>query len=303
MKKKAVKYLDKHFVGSIKDKTIIITGGNSGIGLEVARECAYKKMNVILSVRSLERGEKAKEDILNDFPNAKISVMKLDVSEEESIRGFVNDIIRNNIDIDVFYHNAGIFRQPFSLKEGKDIVTSTNYFGPLLLNALLLPYLKKLNHEVKMIITGSVAVRWSKLNLDSLYPNPKTSKMVRYSNSKLLDSYLFKYLFDNDKGNIKYYLVHPGMCYTPLFKKTYKGFFGVIVDIFMRITANPAWKSALATMLAISIDSKEGAFYGPRCLFNAVGYPHKNYFINKYYKDIDKYITKSEEIMNCKLIS
>ena len=98
MKKKAVKYLDKHFVGSIEDKTIIITGGNSGIGLEVARECAYKKMNIILSVRSLERGEKAKEDILNDFPNAKISVMKLDVSEEESIRGFVNDIISNNID-------------------------------------------------------------------------------------------------------------------------------------------------------------------------------------------------------------
>ena len=205
MKKKAIKYLDKHFVGDIKNKTIIITGGNSGIGLEVARECAYKKMNIILAVRSLERGEKAINDIKNDFPDAKISLMKLDVSEETSIRSFVDSIIKNEIDIDVFYHNAGIFRQPFEIKEEKDIVTSTNYFGPLLLTALLLPYLKELHHEVKMVITGSVAVRWSKYTIKELYPNSKASRMTRYSNSKLLDSYMFKYLLDNDKNNIRYY--------------------------------------------------------------------------------------------------
>ena len=302
MKKKAIKYLDKHFVGDIKNKTIIITGGNSGIGLEVARECAYKKMNIILAVRSLERGEKAINDIKNDFPDAKISLMKLDVSEETSIRSFVDSIIKNEIDIDVFYHNAGIFRQPFEIKEEKDIVTSTNYFGPLLLTALLLPYLKELHHEVKMVITGSVAVRWSKYTIKELYPNSKASRMTRYSNSKLLDSYMFKYLLDNDKNNIRYYLVHPGMCYTPLFKKTYKRVFGAIVDIFMRIFANPAWKSALATMRVISNDAIEGGFYGPKCFFNAVGYPHINKFINKYYKDVDETIKKSEEIIGCKLI-
>ena len=303
MKKKAIKYLDSHFVGNVEGKTVVITGGNSGIGLEAARECAYKGMNVILAVRSLERGQIALDDIKKDFPQSNISLMRLDLSEEHSIKEFANEIIKDKIDIDVFYHNAGIFRQPFSLKEGKDIVTSTNYFGPFLLTSLLLPYLKALPHEVKMIITGSVAIRWAKLKLDSLYPNPKPSRMTRYSNSKLLDSYLFKYLFDNDKENIKYYLVHPGVCYTPLFKKTYKGLFGIIVDRFMKIFANPAWKSALAAMAAISKDAIEGEFYGPTCFFNAVGYPHKNKFMNRYYKDVDSYIKESEKILNKKLIA
>ena len=302
MNKKAIKYLNKYFKGNVEGKTIVITGGNSGIGREVARQCVYLKMKVIIAVRSLERGKIAIDDIKKEYPDADISMMFLDVSEEISIIDFVNEIIDRRIDIDIFYHNAGIYRVPFEVKEGKDIITSTNFYGPLMLTSLILPYLNKMNHDVKMIITGSIASRWAKIREDMLYPNKKLSRMRRYSNSKLLDSFLFKYLFNNDKSNVKYYLVHPGICYTPLFNKTYKKLFGKIVDIFMRIFANPSWKSALATMRIISDDAIEGKLYGPSCMFNAIGYPRINKFMDKYYGKEEAYIKKSEEIVGYRII-
>ncbi|MCR4912059.1 MAG: SDR family NAD(P)-dependent oxidoreductase [Bacilli bacterium] len=304
VKKQVINFLAKNFKGNVEGKTIIITGGNSGIGFEASRMCAYLKMNVIIAARSIERGVKAVESIQKEFPESSISFMKVDMSEEESVKNFVEEIIDKKIDVDVFYHNAGIFRIPYQLKENRELTISTNFYGPLMVNSLLNPYLHSLKHEVKMIITGSVAVRWSKITNDILEPSPKLSRMRRYSNSKLMDSFLFKYLFDNDKdSNIRYYMVHPGVCYTPLFKKTYKKLFGEIVDLVMHIFANPAWKSALAAASAISEDAVEGEFYGPTCMFNSVGYPHKNRFMNKRYGREKELIEKSEEIVGYHLLA
>ena len=303
VKKQVIKFIDKNFKGNVEGKTIVITGGNSGIGFEAARTCAYLKMNVIIAARSFERGNKAVESIKKEFPESQVSFMHVDMSEEESVKSFVKEIIDKKVDIDIFYHNAGIFRIPYQLKENRELTISTNFYGPLMTNSLLNPYLNSLNHDVKMIITGSVAVRWSKITSDILAPSPKLSRMRRYSNSKLMDSLLFKYLYDNDKSNIKYYMVHPGVCYTPLFKKTYKKLFGEIVDLVMHIFANPAWKSALAAIKAISSDAVEGEFYGPTCMFNSIGYPHTNKFMNKRYGKEKELIEQSENIVGYHLLT
>ena len=66
MHKKAKKYIDNNFKGNLENKTIIITGGNAGIGLESARYALYLKMNVIIAVRSMERGRKAIDNLLKE---------------------------------------------------------------------------------------------------------------------------------------------------------------------------------------------------------------------------------------------
>ena len=303
MNKKAIKFIDKNVTQDLRNKTIIITGGNSGIGFESAKICVYLKMNVIIAVRSESRGQLAIDEIKKEFHDANISLMKLDMSEEESIKDFVKEVINRKIDIDVFYHNAGVYRIPFELKEGKDIITSTNYFGQIMLTSLILPYLKSLNHDVKMVFTGSVATMWSNFKINPLIPDEKVSKMDRYSNSKRLDAYLFKYLFDHDKESVKYYLVHPGVARTGLFGKAYKNkAFLACVNVFMLGFANPAWKSALPIALVLSENAEEGAFYGPRGPFNFKGMPNKNTFINRYYKRVDETIKESEEMINYKLL-
>lgn len=304
MKEKAIKFINKNIQDNeLENKTIIITGGNSGIGFESAKICAYLKMNVIIACRSESRGKEAIKHIKEEIPDAKISLMKVDLSEEKSIIAFVNEIVEKKMDIDIFYHNAGVYRLPFELKENRDIITSSNYYGPFMMNSLLLPYLKSLNHDVKMIITSSVATEWSNFRIDPLEPNPKVSKMTRYSNSKRLDAYLFKYLFDNDKSNVKYYLVHPGIARTALFGKAYKNkIFLKAVNALMVLIANPAWKSALPIVLVLAKDAEEGAFYGPGGLFNFKGMPNKNNFINRYYKGVNEIILRTESILNYKLI-
>lgn len=303
MNEKEIKFISKNIHDDLSNKTIIITGGNSGIGFDSARIAAYLKMNIILACRNKERGEAAIKKIKEEFADVKIALMILDVSHEESIKNFVNEIITNHIDIDVFYHNAGVYRLPFELVENRDIITQSNYFGPFILTSLLLPYLKSLSHEVKMVFTSSVATKWSNFKNDPLEVNPKVSRMTRYSNSKRLDSYLFKYLSDNDSENVKYYLVHPGVARTALFGKAYKNkFFLTMVNGLMLIMANPSWKSALSIVLVLSENAKANSFYGPGGLFNFKGYPKENSFINHYYTNVDETIVQTEKITGYKLL-
>ena len=303
MHKKAKKYIDTFFKGNVEGKTIIITGGNAGVGFESARYALYLKMNVIIGVRSISRGEQAIKKIKEDFPEAKISLMEVDMSEEQSIINFVNKLKDNKIDIDVFYHNAGVYNLPFQLKEGRELVISTNFYGPLMLTSLLLPYLHSLNHEVKMVFTSSVAASRAKVDETVLVPNNQIGKMQTYCNSKLLDAYLFKYLYDNDKQNIKYYLVHPGVTGTSLFSKAFKSrIFVWMVDVFMKLVANPLYKSALSIIKVLSSDNEPGKFYGPYRFFSWKGYPKDVSFLNNKFNNVDDIIKKSEIVVGYKLI-
>ena len=302
MHKKAQAYIDKYFQGDVTNKTIIITGGNAGIGYQSAEYCLYLKMRVIIACRNEERAQKAVNDLKELYPNGDISYMLLDVSEEASIINFVNEIVNKQIDIDYFYHNAGIYNFPYQLKEGKDLTLSTNYYGPFTLTSLLLPYLKGLNHEVHMIFTSSIGARVSSNKITMLTPKEKGGKKKRYFDSKMLDSHLFHYLDTHDHGNIKYYLVHPGITATTLISKGYKSkFFAKIGTGFVKTFCNPLWKSCLAIIPILSSNRKAGTFYGPACLFGSCGYPKEIKFLNRKYKITNDVIEKSETILQRKI--
>ena len=107
MEKNIKRWLDKNFTANLENKTVVITGANSGIGYYVAYLCAYYKANVIMAIRNLKRGEDAKNKILNELPDAKVSLMQLDLASIESILAFTNKI--KNEQIDVSYDAAVIF--------------------------------------------------------------------------------------------------------------------------------------------------------------------------------------------------
>lgn len=299
MNSKSIEYINSFFQGNVENKTIIITGGNSGIGLESAKICAYLKMHVIITVRSVEKGNKAIEEIKNEVSDANVEMMLLDTSKEESIKEFVNNIKDKNIDIDVFYHNAGVYRQPYKETDLGDLMIATNYFGPFILTSLLLDYLHVLQHEVKMVFTSSVAANWwSKNDEYLLHPTPKQSRSRRYGNSKLMDAYLFNYLANNDQNNIKYYLVHPGTSVTGLIANNYPKFIAKLFSLF----SNPIWKSSLSILKILSSDNKPFTFYGPTDFFYLRGYPKEVHFLDNKYVDVNEKIKESEEILNYKLI-
>jgi NAD(P)-dependent dehydrogenase (short-subunit alcohol dehydrogenase family) len=68
------KWIDKH-IQDLRDKTIIITGANSGLGFECCRALLYKKANIIMACRNLEKANKAKEKD-NVLPHSTFSVLQ-----------------------------------------------------------------------------------------------------------------------------------------------------------------------------------------------------------------------------------
>ncbi|XP_017463546.1 PREDICTED: retinol dehydrogenase 11-like, partial [Rhagoletis zephyria] len=76
----------------MEGKTVIITGANSGIGKETARELAKRGARIIMACRNLETANAAKEEIGKETGNNKLIVKKLDLGSQKSVREFAADI-------------------------------------------------------------------------------------------------------------------------------------------------------------------------------------------------------------------
>lgn len=130
---------------SVSEQTAVITGGNTGIGLECGRLLLSLHLShLILTVRSLESGERAAAPLRKLYPEAKIDVWHLDLDSYESIRTFARkcaDLPR----LDIAILSAGIMNIAFrsNPSTGHEETFQVNYLSTALLALLLLPVLKK----------------------------------------------------------------------------------------------------------------------------------------------------------------
>lgn len=81
-------YWTSENIGSLEGKTIVITGGSSGIGLEAAKALSLKGAEVIIAVRNMKKGEMAASSIKELNPNSKISVMHIELADLDSVKLF-----------------------------------------------------------------------------------------------------------------------------------------------------------------------------------------------------------------------
>jgi Short-chain alcohol dehydrogenase of unknown specificity len=110
-------------IGSLEGKTIIITGGSSGIGLEAARVLSSKGANVIIAVRNLEKGESAAREIKEVYPKAIIEVMHIELSDLESVKKFAETFALKYSRLDILINNAGVMVPPLKLtKQGYELL-------------------------------------------------------------------------------------------------------------------------------------------------------------------------------------
>ncbi|CAL1286372.1 unnamed protein product [Larinioides sclopetarius] len=154
---------------SMEGKVIIVTGANSGIGFETAKDLAARKGRVILACRSLERGQKAAESIIKSTRNYDVVVRHLNLSSLDSVRRFASEIANSEKRLDVLIHNAGMTPKPgkFLTEDNFELQFATNHLGPFLLTSLLLDLLKK-SAPSRIIVVSSITHHWAKLDLDNL---------------------------------------------------------------------------------------------------------------------------------------
>ena len=107
----------------------IVTGANSGIGFETSRAFAQKGIRVIMACRNQEKGEAAKAEILQEYPDALLDVMELDLSSMDSIRKFAAQYQGIYPKLDLLINNAGVMMPPLSrTKDGFELQFGVNYF-------------------------------------------------------------------------------------------------------------------------------------------------------------------------------
>ena len=78
-------------IPDLTSKVVVITGANSGLGLESTKALAAEGATVVMACRNLSKGEKAADDIRKAVPNAQLSVMALDLADLASVRAFATD--------------------------------------------------------------------------------------------------------------------------------------------------------------------------------------------------------------------
>ena len=276
---KTKQWLNENCNISLKGKTILVTGANSGVGFKTAEIAVYLGADVILACRNPEKAASARDDLLKDYPCASVTVMQLDLARLSSIDAFAKELQSSKVDIDAFVNNAGAFRQPGKkTADGFDLVIGTNYIGTYYLSERVLPYLASLPHEVVCVNTISMIHKIAKVDYEDFYY--ERGKRYRafpvYARSKLC---LARYTYAQAKryagSNVRIVMNHPGMTVTPMGLNA----FGKSVRRLARFVgplSNSPEKSALSLAYILSHDVPAGAIVGPNRGFGGWGYPEIN---------------------------
>ncbi|KAF1999716.1 retinol dehydrogenase 12 [Amniculicola lignicola CBS 123094] len=217
-------------------QTIIVTGSNTGLGLEAARHIVrLGASKVILAVRTVSKGEAAAEDILNSTKATKntIEVWPLDLSDHESIKKFATRA-QGLERLDALLQNAGVLTSHFKVVAGEETHIAVNTVSAVLLGLLVLPKLretsKKFGVKTRLSFVGSDLQWAAKFNeapqSGSLFDALRDEKIAnmgdRYATSKLLLLYAVREIAarspNNADSEVIINFMTPGACKSDLFR-------------------------------------------------------------------------------------
>ena len=188
----------------------IVTGANTGLGFETARGLLALGYEVVITSRSLERGDKAVARLKSEYPGSEISALALDLANQPSIKAFAPSFVKTNKKWDVLVLNAGAKVLP-SYREtdsGIEYHFGVNAVGHFALVAHLLPYRAQVSRVVSV---SSIVARFAPSGLGPTGSPQSYSAGASYSASKL-SNYLFAMELQHKFGSNSFssLAAHPG---------------------------------------------------------------------------------------------
>jgi uncharacterized oxidoreductase len=139
----------------LKDKTILITGGTSGIGLELARKLMAAGNTVLITGRNSSRLHNAQQELPG------VHVFQSDVSEPAEIARLHTEVLAKFPKLSVIINNAGIMRNlNLNVADPSDVTSEidVNLSGPILINQLFLPHLLKQDDALIVNVSSGLAL-------------------------------------------------------------------------------------------------------------------------------------------------
>lgn len=170
---------------SMRDKTCVITGANSGIGLETARGLARLGARVLLVCRDRRKGEAARRELLQSTGNGQIHLLIADLASLEAVRRLAEEIQATCPRLDVLIHNAGLMCKTRQVSaDGHEMQFAVHFLAPFLLTDLLLDRLKH-SAPARVILVSSRLHQFARIRFDDLQCRKQYRLTRAYGQSKL----------------------------------------------------------------------------------------------------------------------
>lgn len=275
-------------IQDIPDQTgrcIVITGANSGLGLETTRALAGKGATVVMACRNLDKAAAAKASVLQSHPSAKLDVRPLDLADLSSVRTSAAALLADCPHIHLLINNAGVMAIPRrETADGFEMQLGTNHFGHYALTGLLLERLRDTaatGADVRVVTVSSTAHKMGRMHFDDLQLRHGYGDWKAYGQSKLANL-LFAFELDRrlrgKQESIASLAAHPGYADTDLQsvgpRVTGNRFMAGIMRLGNSMLAQSAEQGALPTLRAATDPTAaSGQYYGPRGLMESRGAP------------------------------
>jgi NAD(P)-dependent dehydrogenase (short-subunit alcohol dehydrogenase family) len=258
-------------------RVAIVTGGNSGIGLEAARILAERGASVVLAVRDVDKGKRVAARIAERTPGAKLAVQPLDLGSLESVRAAADKLRATYPAIDLLINNAGLMYTPRQkTRDGFDMQFGVNHLGHYAFTGLLLDRLLPVpGSRVVTVSSYGHRIR-ADIHFDDLQFDRSYDRVAAYGQSKLANL-MFTYelqrrLAAHGRNTIAV-AAHPGNAQTDL-ARNLPGPVRAFMTALMPLIAQPAAMGALPTLRAATDPAVLGGqYYGPKGMGGTRGYP------------------------------
>ncbi|KAF8883529.1 NAD-P-binding protein [Infundibulicybe gibba] len=269
-------------VPSLEGKVFVVTGGNSGLGLETIKVLVSRGAKVYMASRSEEKAKQAISEVEKETGKSPV-FLKLDLADLDSVKAAAEEFLKAETRLDVLYNSGGVMIPPIGdvTKQGYDLQFGTNVLGHFYLTKLLLPTLietakNSSDHHARVITISSGAHHLHGLDFNALKDGPARKKMTPeslYAQSKYGDVVFSKELAKRygDQGIVSISL-NPGNIHTNLQQRM--GSFQKQMVSFMMYPARP---NGITTHLWAGTAPETAAFNGKFLIpWARVGTPRKD---------------------------
>lgn len=196
-------------------RVCLVSGANSGIGLEVARQLAGMGAEVTLLCRDRARGAVARAAILESAPGASVELLVADMSEPQQIRDAARQFRGTHDRLDILVNNAGaVFPERRLAANGVEWTFAVNHLGYFVLTTELLDMIEA-SAPARIVNVSSIAHRRAQIDFDDPGFIEGWSTMNAYRRSKLANV-LFTYELARrlDGRGVTVNAIHPGLVAT-----------------------------------------------------------------------------------------
>ncbi|CAO0797561.1 unnamed protein product [Mucor circinelloides] len=245
-----------------KTQTAVITGGDSGIGLEICKSLMKAGFHVIIGTRSMELCHSAMDDLKKQTGSDKVSCIELDLALFKSVKKFAAEIKKKvpQYQIQLLINNAGVMNIPCELtRDGYETQCQTNFLSPTLLTQLLLPWIDSKSGRV---LFASSSTLYAINDLDTTFSSCTYGwdGLKHYAYSKACIAHIAAQLAKSTR--VKIYAYHPGTVRTKLFAHTAVFNLPFVSNIFDFIMLTPREGSLTPLLLCLKRDvGDSGAFW------------------------------------------